>query len=164
MPYLSFEIDKLTNCTEDKKTGVVHKTMQSLLTPLEVKCILKKDGWKFNWKTAYKNANHQIFKLQIVNDPQIQGLISLQPLADQQYIELHLIETAPHNFGSKKQYVGVPGNLVAFACKMSFELGFEGIVAFTAKSRLVDHYRQTLGAQTLYGNNRMVILSSKQNF
>lgn len=87
----------------------------------------------------------------------IQGLISLHPIQDQRYIETYLIETAPHNYGSGKEYLGVVGNLVAFACKMSFESGFEGFVAFTAKTELVHHYIQTLGAQLIYGKNRMAI-------
>lgn len=42
------------------------------------------------------------------------------------YVEMHLIETAPHNYGQSKQFLGVVGNLVAFACKVSFDLGFDG--------------------------------------
>lgn len=57
-------------------------------------------------------------------DDAIQGLISLERAEN--YIEMHLIETAPHNFGMAKKYAGVAGNLVAFACKISFDLGFEG--------------------------------------
>jgi hypothetical protein len=39
---------------------------------------------------------------------------------------MHLIESAPFNKGKNKVYAGVPGNLVAFACKLSFQRGFEG--------------------------------------
>jgi hypothetical protein len=46
------------------------------------------------------------------------------------YLEMHLIENAPHNFGTKKTYLGVAGNLVAFACKMSFELRISGVYRF----------------------------------
>ncbi len=90
-------------------------------------------------------------------DNDIQGLISIEPVPDQHYIEMHLIESAPHNFGAAKQYAGVAGNLVAFCCKMSFEMGFDGFVAFTAKTDLVGHYTKTLGAQVIYGQNRMAI-------
>lgn len=67
-----------------------------------------------------------------------------------------MIESAPHNFGQNKRFAGIPGNLVAFCCKMSFELGLEGYVAFTAKTELINHYTQTLGAELLYGH-RMAI-------
>jgi hypothetical protein len=67
-----------------------------------------------------------------------------------------LIESAPFNYGKSKMHYGVPGNLVAFACKRSFELGFDGFVAFTAKSALIDHYVKTLGAVPI-GGQRMAI-------
>lgn len=164
MPYLNFQIDKLTNCLEEKETGLVYNTTLSRLTSQEVKGVLKKDGWQFNWKTEFKLSHHQIYKLQILGNPQIQGLISFQPMVEQQYIELHLIENAPHNFGSKKRYIGVAGNLVAFACKMSFEMGFDGCVGFTAKSRLIQHYSDTLGAKPLLPRNRMGIYPPEAKF
>ena len=37
---------------------------------------------------------------------------------------MHLIESNKFNRGAKKVYLGVPGNLVAFACKYSFEKGY----------------------------------------
>ena len=50
----------------------------------------------------------------------------------------------------------IPGNLVAYACKESFQKGFEGYVAFTAKSKLIEHYERTLGA-IHFKNRRMII-------
>ncbi len=64
---------------------------------------------------------------------------------------MHLLESAPHNWGQGKQHVGVAGNLVAFACKNSFDLGFDGHIAFTAKTRLIKHYIDTLDAEIIYG-------------
>jgi hypothetical protein len=46
--------------------------------------------------------------------------------------------------------------LFAFACKCSFELGFDGFVAFTAKTVLIEHYTKTLGAVSI-GGQRMAI-------
>lgn len=161
MLYQEFLIDKITNCIEEKATGRTYETTQQLVTQEEIKKVHKKDGWLFNWKTEYQQANHQVYKLLVAGSEQIQGLLSLEPIKSQQYIELHLIETAPHNYGSKKLFLGVPGNLVAFACKMSFELGFDGFVAFNAKTQLIDHYIKTLGAQILYGNNRMGIFTKE---
>ena len=39
---------------------------------------------------------------------------------------MDLIESAPFNLGRNKIYEGVAGNLVAFACKVSFQRGFAG--------------------------------------
>ena len=53
-------------------------------------------------------------------------------------------------------YSGVAGNLVAFACKLSFQRGHEGNVSFLSKSQLVDHYEKTLGAFH-FGGRVMII-------
>jgi hypothetical protein len=158
---LSFEIDKITNSIEEAGNGKKHETEIKLITLEEVKTIRKKDGWSFNWKAEFNLPGHQVYKLRVNGINIIQGLISLEPKAEDSYIEMHLIESAPHNLGKNKKFVGIPGNLVAFACKMSFELGLEGFVAFTAKTNLVEHYIKTLGACVIYGNNRMCIFTEE---
>ena len=69
---------------------------------------------------------------------------------------MHLVESAPFNIGQAKVYVGVPGNLVAFACRLSFQRGFEGNLSFVSKSQLIDHYEKTLGAMH-FGGRVMII-------
>jgi hypothetical protein len=164
MPQKDFLIDKITNSIEDRKSGKSYDTEVLAVNAEDVKMILKKNGWQFNWKKEFKAPGHSLYKLVIAGQQQIQGLISLLPLEIDRYIEMHLIESAPHNFGRNKQFLGVPANLVAFACKMSFERGFDGFVAFTAKTRLIDHHRQMLGAQLVLGNNRMVIFPMQAQF
>lgn len=65
---------------------------------------------------------------------------------------MSLIESSKFNRGEKKVYLGVPGNLVAFACKISFAKGYSGYVSFESKTKLKEHYEKTLGAQMLFGN------------
>src|SRR5690606_4168729 len=84
----------------------------------------------------------------------IQGLISLSIETD--HVFMNLLESAPFNLGRNKLYEGVPGNLVAFACKVSFQKGFDGFVAFTAKTKLIKHYEETLGAYH-FKNQRMIV-------
>ena len=69
---------------------------------------------------------------------------------------MHLVENAPFNKGKAKVYSGVPGNLVAFACKLSFQRGHEGNVSFLSKSQLIQHYEKTLGAFH-FGGRVMII-------
>lgn len=69
---------------------------------------------------------------------------------------MHLIESAPFNVGKSKVYLGIPGNLVAFACKLSFQRGGEGYISFIAKTKLIDHYIDTLDA-IHFGGHLMVI-------
>ena len=149
-----FYIDKVTNSIEDAVTGKTFETDVKIVMPSDLKNVLKKNGWRFNWRIELEKSDRQLYKLVIREDDVIQGLISLQPVEN--YIEMHLIETAPHNYGSSKKYLGVPANLVAFACKSSFDAGFEGFVAFRAKTRLIQHYKDTLGA-TLIFRDRMSI-------
>ncbi|MEP7228722.1 MAG: hypothetical protein ABI691_00640 [Ginsengibacter sp.] len=116
---------------------------------------IKKDDWVFNWHTEIKDRTKQVYKLTTINNPTvIQGLISLTDKGD--HIFMDLIESAKFNKGKDKLYRGVAGNLVAFGCKMSFELNYDGVVSFIAKTQLISHYEQTLGAK-LFGDNRMFI-------
>jgi hypothetical protein len=161
MTQIAFVVDKITNSVEERISGKSFPTTLQLVTREDIKGVHKKDGWSFSWKKEYKEPNRQIYKLLIPDNQQIQGLISFEAIKSQQYIEMHLIENAPHNYGPTKQYLGVAANMVAFVCKMSFEMGFEGFVAFTAKSRLVKHYTETLGARLLFGNNRMAIFTEE---
>src|SRR5882724_13126939 len=114
-----FYIDKITKSIEDAVTGGSLETDVIPVTISDLKTVLKKNGWRFNWRSEFKMRDRQLYKLIINGKSVIQGLISMQPVEN--YIELHLIETAPHNYGSSKKYIGAPGNLVAFACKRSFD-------------------------------------------
>lgn len=72
------------------------------------------------------------------------------------HVYMHLVESAPFNKGKAKIYAGVPGNLVAFACRLSFQRGFEGNVSFISKTQLIEHYVKTLGAFH-FGGRVMII-------
>ena len=83
------------------------------------------------------------------NETIIQGLISLSDNID--HIYMHLIESSKFNKGKTKLYLGVPGNLVAFACKYSFDKGYDGYIAFDSKTKLNQHYQDSLGAKWFKG-------------
>jgi hypothetical protein len=152
---LDFWIDKLTNSIENAFTGDRFDTDISILPSNNLKLVTKKNGWLFDWRLETKNPSKDVFKLTIVNNPYvIQGLVSLEVKGDHVY--LHLLESAPFNRGKDKIYLGVPGNLVAFACKLSFQRGHEGNVAFHSKTQLVKHYEETLGAFH-FGGRLMII-------
>jgi hypothetical protein len=74
-----------------------------------------------------------------------------------------LLESSPFNIGKNKVYEGVAGNLVAYACKLSFQKGFEGFVGFTAKTKLIEHYEKTLRAYH-FKNQRMIIETKSAKF
>ena len=70
-----------------------------------------------------------------------------------------IVESAPFNKGKTKLYAGIPGNLVAFACKLSFQRGHEGHIAFISKTQLIDHYIESLGAKHVGG--RLMIIDTE---
>lgn len=158
---ISVRIDKLTGSVEHSATGRMFPTTVVQLTESELVLVSKKAGWQFNWSNEIKSAKKSIYKLVTLTSPAIQGLVSFEVM--DKHIEMHLIESAPHNRGKQKTYLGVPGNLVAFLCKSSFELGFEGFVAFTAKTALIEHYRRTLGAERIKGNRMMIPSAAAKN-
>lgn len=152
---LDFIVDKLTNSIQNTISGDSFSTEVLRLTKGDLKLLTKKNGWNFDWKAELANNSKEVFKLTIHNNPSIiQGLLSLTLEFDHVY--MHLLENAPFNIGQNKLYEGVAGNLVAHACKVSFQQGFDGFVAFTAKTKLIQHYEKTLGAYTL-GGYRMII-------
>lgn len=152
---LDFEVDKLTNSIENLKSGDRFLTEISLLTKAEVKGMTKENSWQFDWMSELKIPAREVYKLTITNNPNIiQGVVSLEIKADHVY--MHLIESAPFNIGKSKTYLGVPGNFVAFACKLSFQRGGEGYVSFLSKTKLIEHYEKSLGAVHVGGRNMVI--------
>ena len=153
---LDFEVDKLTNSIENSLTGEIFDTIVIRLTVKDLKLIHKVD-WLFDWKKEIDDKTKKVFKLTTSNNPKIiQGLISIEDKQD--HVFLHLIESSKFNKGKNKMYLGVPGNLVAYACKVSYDIGYQGFVAFDAKSSLIKHYQETLHAIQFRGQ-RMYIES-----
>ena len=141
-------IDKLTNSIENSISGDSFDTEILPFTISEKG--YKKSHWKFNWIQEFSNKDRKVFKLVIKNNPSIiQGLISVSDNND--HIFVNLIENVKFNQGKNKLYKGVAGNLFAYACKLSFDKGYDGFVSFYAKSVLIDHYIKTLGAQRFGG-------------
>ena len=154
---LDIEIDELTNSIKNLISGDSFSTDISRITKADLKKITVKEGWQFDWKIELKHPERDIFKLTIVNNQSIvQGLISLEVRSD--HVFMHLVENAPFNKGKTKLYSGIPGNLVAFACKLSYQRGYDGNVAFISKSQLIDHYVASLGA--IHVGGRLVIIDS----
>ena len=157
---VDIEIDKLTNSIENTVSGDVFDTDIFRLYSKDIKQI-NKAVWQFNWQEQLNLNNRETYKLVIRNNPKIiQGLISVSDLGD--HIYMHLIESAKFNKGRSKIYTGVPGNLVAFACKLSFDKGYDGYLAFDAKTVLVRHYQETLYA-THFKGTKMIIETPAAN-
>jgi len=152
---LDFEIDKLTHSIENAATGDSYATQVLPVNKEDLARVGKDKTWLFDWIKEHAMPNREVYKLVVFGNPQIiQGLMSMEMRQD--HVRVHLVESAKFNIGKHKIYLGVPGNLMAFACKTAFEKGFEGSVSFTAKTKLIEHYERTLGAFH-FGNQLMVM-------
>lgn len=152
---LDFIIDGLTNSILNVITGDSFETEIVKISNSDLQNIKLSQKWNFDWENEFKDNSKQVYKLTIINNLNvIQGLISLSIESD--HVFINLLENADFNIGKRKIYAGVAGNLVAFACKTSFNYGYEGHVVFTAKSKLIKHYEKSLGAFHIF-NQRMII-------
>ena len=152
---LDFEVDRLTNSIQNTISGDSFPTDVSRLIKTDLRQITKKNGWVFNWKTELDDNTKEVYKLTINNNPNIiQGILSITIETDHVYMDL--LESAAFNKGKNKLYEGVAGNLVAYACKKSFQNGFDGYLSFTAKTKLINHYIKTLNAFH-FGGHLMII-------
>ena len=119
---------------------------------------LKKDGWSFNWKTAFKKTNSEIYILRIKKDKYktVQGVIQL--VFHNGMISIELIEVHPNNRGKNKKYDLVAGCLIAFGCRESFILDndYQGYLTFESKTVLIDVYLEKYGAIQTFKNKMYI--------
>jgi len=149
------EVDVLTSSVIEVSSGLTFETDATKIDNQFIKDIHKKNGWKFNWKREFKTPHREIFKLTLKKNKNVLlGMISLEMKFD--HIHLHLVESSPPNIGKQKEFLGIGGNLFAFACKVSKDCGFEGNISFIAKTNLIQYYSINLDAQHL-GNGKMII-------
>lgn len=148
---IDIEIDKLTNSIENTVTGESFETVFERVSIREIK---KKD-WTFDWNKEIKDNRNEVYKMTTLENKNIiQGLLSIR--TDDNFVSVGLVENALFNRGKAKMYSGVGGNLFAFACNKSIELGFGGYVGFTAKTSLVEYYKETLGAEIAFGQRMFI--------
>lgn len=153
--HLDIEIDKLTNSIENVITGEVFQTEFSEVTGKEI----KKKEWLFDWHKELKDKNNKVYKMTTIENKNIiQGLVSLN--VDEEFVFVNLVENAKFNRGKEKIYLGVGGNLFAYACLKSKELGFDGCISFLSKTSLFEYYNKSLGAIRTIGQ-RMAILEDE---
>lgn len=139
-------IDGFTDCLIERRTRKqVHTEYRARIAPIKA---TETVGWKFDWRVTEK-AGYQIYELFTKNDTIVQGRISLK--IEGGVANVDIVESAPHNYGQAGKYEGVGGHLFAIACQVSMDAGCDGVVAFTAKSELVEYYTKVLNAKIVKG-------------
>lgn len=153
-------VDKLTSSIENVVTGEVFSTTILRVGKSEITRVRKRD-WKFDWARELNSTEREVYGLTTTENLHLlHGLISIEWRMN--FVFMHLLESAKFNLGKNKIYAGVAPNLVAFACRTSFQKGGEGVVAFVSKSRLVDHYKQMLGAKQVGSNPMSLFIDTKE--
>ena len=145
------EIDNLTPCLIERKTGRIFETLITRIYPVRKHYA----GWNFDWSIPLQNK-FEVYALTISGETEIQGMIALKKELLNRAVHVDIVETAPHNFGKNGQYEGVGAHLFAFACKTAYDNGY-GYIYFDAKTDLIGYYKEKLGAVQLGRSQRMLI-------
>lgn len=122
--------------------------------------------WEFDWLLP-ADTGHSVFAIKANEDERIQGLIALKHNKKKSSaVHIEIVEAAPFNNPHNKNYVqkeysGVGGHLFAEAVRQSYEAGFGGAVYFTAKSDLIEHYQNELGAVLTNPRLRLMFIEGK---
>lgn len=94
-------------------------------------------GWRYNFEKFSKGKNNKVYVLVTNETPEvIEGCMIFKLLKDEPIMAY--IEIAPHNKGLERIYDLVAGNLISYACKLSFEHGknnFKGWLSFTVQEK-----------------------------
>ena len=145
---LDIKIDKLTPCLEKASTGEIVNTSYEKVTKDDLSSL---NNWLFNWNDTFLK-DCLIYKVLAEGDLRIQGLIAVKDEPENNALYIKIAESAPHNRGKNKEYLGTGGHLFAVAALISFEKGYGGFMYMDAKNkRLVDHYIEILNASFVGG-------------
>ena len=148
---IDLEIDELTDCLKDTKTGNLVDTEVKTLPRNSIKGLTK--DWAFDWPKVDKDD--MLRGVYVKDDKTLQGLAAIKDLPAEHAMYVSLVESNPINRGANKRYSGVGGHLFAEACKQAKDKGYDYIY-FDAKTKLISHYEKELGA-TRITSQRMII-------
>lgn len=159
MNVTNVEIDRLTPCLYRNSDGKTVDTSVEKISP-DAKSF---SDWEFDW-TEPERDGYSVFALKADGDDRVQGLISLINDKKDYAVNIGIVEAAPHNNlhnpnnkSGQKEYDGVGGHLFAEAAKQSKNAGYDGFVFFDAKTDLIEHYKEHIGATQIGNSQRMFI-------
>lgn len=128
------------------------------LSARQIKQLKGSKKFLFDWSIEVEK---EVYQISLVGGSNTLGLMSLVDVAEELRIHINLIESSEENKGSAKQYDHIPGCLIAFACQMAFEKGYDGFVSLIAKTKLIDYYRNKFGFSSM-GTHMVVFGASAQ--
>ena len=152
------DIDELTPCLRRARDGKIVNTEVIDISPTRAEF---KD-WEFDW-TKPERDGFAVRAIKVEGDDRIQGMVALKADPANYAVVVDIVEDAPFNNPHnrkfvKKEYVGVGGHLFAEAVRESYKQGFGGFVFFKAKTNLIEHYEETLGAILVNPKRRIMAI------
>ena len=150
-------------CLRRNSTGEWVETTVKRISPTRATCT----DWEFDWTRPERNG-YDVYALYVKGENAIQGMIAMKDDHANLAVNVDIVEAAPnnnpHNSVNKqhtKEYNGVGAHLFAEACRQSLDKGFDGFVSFTAKSNLIDHYEEALGAKLINPRDRVMLIETR---
>ena len=111
---------------------------------------ITKKRYFFNWKIE---KSYTVYKLEIRDEKDILGLISIDIIEEEKRIEIRLIAVAKEQVGIYKTIDRIAGNLFAFAARLAFKkFGVRAAVSLIPKTSLRKYYMNKYGFEQA-GNN-----------
>ncbi|PZM67196.1 hypothetical protein [Paenibacillus dendritiformis] len=144
----------LIHCNGETYPGVFNLLLRDDLAQLK-----KSNGWShgLDWSIFLKkNQEYIAYKLHIVGDNLIQGLIAIA--IRKGYVELALAEKAARNRKPTHEFKNVGEVLFAQACLFSLENNGDGYVLLRAKTGLMDHYVHHYGMEVINKKQRLLAI------
>lgn len=120
--------------------------------------INKSEQFDFEWIKEKKNI---VFKLRKKGEENILGLLSLIDIPKESRLEIHLIEVSKNNIGKQKSIDRIAGCLIAYACDLAFQRGYDGFVSLVSKTKIIKIYKEKYGFQE-FGNQLYIQLDRSQ--
>lgn len=147
---INIEIDELTPCLRDNKTGeLVETEVRQIIDYNELKECTPQNGWDFTWDKPPKDS--EVYAVSVKDSTEIEGLIALRSEPKNDAVYMYWGNAAPHNRitdnNTEKKYNGVGGHLFAVAIHKSLQNGFGGVIyADAANKELLSHFINEHGA------------------
>lgn len=97
-------------------------------------------NYYFDWS---EEKEFHVYKLRIIGQDEILGLVSLDFFDAESRIEIRLLATSKENRGRRKKYDRIAGVLISFAARMSIEkyVTFP-CISLEPKTELREHYKR----------------------
>lgn len=145
---------KIINTRTNKEyVGEIEKVNKS-----DVQKLKGNENFSFDWSLETEN---DVYKVKREGKNEALGLMSISDIPKEKRIHINLIEASKENIGKGKKFKNITGNLLAFACKMAFQKGYDGFVSLLPKSKIVVVY---IGyGFKAFGKNLAIFMTAAKN-